>query len=107
MIHALKIKPEYFGAVTTGKKLFETRLNDRRFAVGDFLALNEHNGEAYTGRCCLVEIAYIQNEYVPDGYVTMSIKPCRIGTTEDRAVFAREDWYCVPVSSARPVGSNE
>ena len=41
MVHALKIYPEYYEAVKSGKKPFEVRKNDRDFKVGDILALNE------------------------------------------------------------------
>lgn len=39
MIHELKILPEYFEAVTSGRKQFEIRKNDRDFKVGDQLIL--------------------------------------------------------------------
>ena len=35
----LKILPEYFEAVKSGKKTFELRKNDRDFCVGDILIL--------------------------------------------------------------------
>ncbi|BDX40303.1 hypothetical protein K6D_03770 [Enterococcus faecium] len=41
MIHELKILPEYFEAVTSGRKQFETRRNDRNFKVGSQLILRE------------------------------------------------------------------
>ena len=77
MVHALKIFPEYFDGVRKGKKRFELRKNDRNFHVGDCLALNEWDGERYTGRSILVKIDYMMN--LDDvmtwqgGYVLMSI----------------------------------
>ena len=53
MIHALKIDPGYFEATQTGIKGFEVRKNDRPYNTGDFVALNEWNGEEYTGKCTL------------------------------------------------------
>ena len=78
MIHELKIAPNYFADVISGKKTFETRKNDRPFHIGDMLALNEFDGQYYTGNSCLVYVDYILNnkEYCKKDYVTMSIKPC-------------------------------
>lgn len=88
MIHQLKIDSKYFEDVVSGKKTFEVRNNDRNFYVGDFIALNEltphpcneEGGHFATGRCCLMEIAYIlrDNQFVKEGYVVLGIKPCRI-----------------------------
>lgn len=61
MIHALKTLPEYFEAVRKGDKTFELRENDRDFRVGDYLALNEWDGEKYTGRAQLVKVTYMLN----------------------------------------------
>ncbi|WP_331384989.1 DUF3850 domain-containing protein [Bacillus badius] len=41
MKHELKIYPQYFKAVVSGKKSFEIRKNDRDFKVGDTLLLHE------------------------------------------------------------------
>lgn len=68
MIHAKKVRPEYFEASLKGLKLFEIREekpNEPRYAVGDYLALNEWEpephalGDGYTGRCLLYEITYV------------------------------------------------
>lgn len=78
MIHELKIATEYFEAVISGEKTFEIRKHDRLFHKGDLLALNEYEGNLYSGRSCLVYIDYIltDSDYVMKDYVTMSIKPC-------------------------------
>lgn len=80
MIHELKIYPEFFEAVISGKKTFEVRTKDRPFDEGDLLALNEWDLEAYTGRSCLVYVDYILNDtrYVNANTVIMSIKPCSV-----------------------------
>lgn len=79
MIHALKTLPEYFEAVRQNEKTFELRKNDRDFKVGDYLALNEWDGEKYTGRSQLVKVRYIldPNEVMTcaGGYVIMGIAP--------------------------------
>ena len=41
-IHHLKIHPEPFAQVKSGAKPYEIRLNDRDFAVGDVLILDEY-----------------------------------------------------------------
>ena len=91
MIHALKILPEYFEAVASGKKLFEIREEDREvpFQVGDFLALNEYEKGAYTRRCCLVEVVYVLRDlpdYVPIGKCVMGVYPCKIGRLKSDAL---------------------
>ena len=80
MIHELKILPHFFKDVTTGKKTFEIRKNDRPFHEGDLLALNEFDGHAWTGNSCLVYIDYIMNdsEYCKKDMVVMAIKPCSV-----------------------------
>lgn len=95
MIHELKIRPEFFEACTSGKKTFEVRRNDRPFEIGDYLALNEWDGERHTGRCALFAITYILNDagYCKPGYVIMSIVPCAIARrdTDIIPVYGRED----------------
>ena len=91
MIHALKIQPQYFEAVRSEVKTFELRKNDRDFRTGDFLALNEWDGDHYTGRTELREVSYILNvgEVIQgaDDIVLMSIvkngssKYDNVGTT--------------------------
>ena len=51
-VHELKCWPAYFAAVRAGGKPFEIRRNDRDFAVGDLVILQEYDPEAdtYTGQ---------------------------------------------------------
>ncbi|MBS7132933.1 MAG: DUF3850 domain-containing protein [Clostridium sp.] len=75
--HALKILPEYFEDVVTGKKTFELRKNDRGFALGDILTLKEFSGDKYTGREVNKLVTYILagGKYgLEDGYVILGIK---------------------------------
>jgi hypothetical protein len=104
MIHELKIFPEYFNAVISGVKTFEIRKNDRPFKVGDLLALNEYDGQSYTGNSCLVYIDYIlaDADYVREGMVVMSIKPCFVARSEspyNPAKMGRD--YSVPLATTR------
>lgn len=76
MTHQLKIKSEYFKAVISSKKSFEIRRNDRNFQEGDILELREINDSgSYTGAVCYVNVTYVldSEEYLPKGYVAMSI----------------------------------
>lgn len=80
MIHELKILPHFFTDVIKGEKTFEIRKNDRPFHKGDLLALNEYDGQYYTGNSCLVYIDYIMNDpdYCKKDMVVMAIKPCSV-----------------------------
>jgi len=40
-VHDLKIYPEYWEDIATGKKTFEVRKNDRDYQVGDLLLLRK------------------------------------------------------------------
>ena len=72
MIHAKKIKPEYFEALRLGRKTYEIRHEDPDeppYAVGDYLALNEcESGQHcelphYTGRCLLYRITHVLRDF--------------------------------------------
>ena len=82
--HDLKIWPSYFEAVKSGVKTFEWRRNDRDFAVGDILRLQEFEpagsttfGGVYTGRELFAEITYKAEGVfgIPEGYCVLAIKP--------------------------------
>lgn len=81
MIHQLKEATIYFEDVTSGRKTFEVRKNDRNFKVGDFLGLNELNPEGIeTGRFALFRVTYILDnpKYCKEGYVILGIQPCTL-----------------------------
>lgn len=78
MFHFLKILPEYYRAVIERRKTFEVRKNDRPFAVGDIIVLQEYDPDyinKYTGRECRCVITYILNDpnYCKDGFVIIGI----------------------------------
>ena len=74
MIHELKILPEYFEEVTSGRKQFEIRENDRNFKIGDQLILREWSKNEYTGDSYKAEITYITDYAQRDGYVVLGIR---------------------------------
>lgn len=81
MEHRLKTLPEYFEAVAAGRKTFEVRRDDRRFAEGDTLLLEEWDGSKYTGRTVRVSVSYVlrHSVYCRGGYCIMGIRlrePC-------------------------------
>lgn len=61
--HTLKIQPEFFDAVSDGRKTFEVRRgNDRIYKVGDVVLLREFIQETgYTGHELTVEITYVMH----------------------------------------------
>lgn len=70
MKHELKVYPRFWRALSTGKKPFEVRRDDRGFRVGDTCELREFNPESgYTGAGPYIrEITYIlRNEDMPVG----------------------------------------
>lgn len=112
MIHELKITPQYFADVISGRKSFEVRKFDRPFHEGDLLALNEYDTKQrrYTGNSCLVYIDYIlcDSNYCRAGYVIMAIKPCAIRracTPFDRCQLTED--YRVPYATREPEQEDE
>ncbi len=84
--HELKCWPKYFEAILSNDKLFEVRLDDRDFQLGDILQLREWEPDArrYTGRQLSRRVTYIlratgklnsPSSALRLGYVVMSIEP--------------------------------
>ena len=98
MIHAVKCLPNFFEDVRSERKPFELRADDRPYEVGDYIALNEWNGE-YTGRCMLVQITYALRDpqYCKDGMVALGIDPCRIKSKKNWYTDTQECVFGVPV----------
>lgn len=76
--HALKTWPYYFDASWRGLKPWEVRRNDRGFAAGDFLVLEEYDDhkKEYLGRqigATIVEV-FENLPGVADGYVLLTVK---------------------------------
>ena len=76
-LHHLKTWPEYYRATVSAAKCFEFRRDDRGFAVGDTLSLDEWDPETqrYTGERYSVVVTYILRGALglPEGYCIMSI----------------------------------
>ena len=77
MEHELKIYPQYFEDVISGKKKFEIRKNDRKYRVGDILILKEWDNIKYSGREARAEVIYLIDDKfvgIQPGYVVMGIR---------------------------------
>jgi hypothetical protein len=76
--HQLKVWPRFWGALESGKKTFELRLNDRDFRVGDILHLEEWDPSCgHTGRTIEREVTcYLDGfPWLTEGYCCLGIKP--------------------------------
>lgn len=58
-IHELKILPQYYYDILENQKRFELRKDDRDYQVDDILALEEWDGEKFTGNFVQIRIRYI------------------------------------------------
>lgn len=76
MIHVLKILPDYYEDVESGLKTIVVVPKDRDFQVGDFIILQEWDGNDYTGRKYICRIADILDDarHCLDGYVVLYIE---------------------------------
>lgn len=74
-VHKVKILPEFIDEVTTGKKPFELRKNDRGYKKGDILELCEWDGKEFTGYKRRTLITYVLENYtgLEDGYCILGI----------------------------------
>lgn len=77
--HALKCWARYYQAIVRGEKKCEIRLDDRGFAVGDILRLEELSDTdgTLTGAMCYVRVTHIVDVFIGlrPGYVALSIEP--------------------------------
>ncbi len=95
--HRIKTHPAPFAAILDGTKRHEIRKDDRGYAVGDVLVLEEFEPDCfvdaieqhgYTGRSVRVRVTYKSDGGtwgLPDGLCVMSIEvevPARAALTE-------------------------
>lgn len=90
--HTLKTWPEHYQAVSSGRKTFEVRRDDRGFKQGDVLLLQEYDpdrddlpaGKRFTGRELTADVLYVLHGGrfgIEPGYVVMSIKVLQRGSS--------------------------
>lgn len=85
-LHIVKSWTMFFADIVAGTRTSDIRLNDRRYAVGDNMLLNEWDPvkNVYTGHKALVRITYMQqnksnpcailHDAIKDGYAVLSIR---------------------------------
>ena len=93
--HYLKVHPEPFHALVSGRKTAEVRVNDRDYKCGDTVTLREYVPEedSYTDNFVYTTITHIQEGYgLPVGIVVLSYAPVEANTVNRKP---NED-LCVP-----------
>ena len=74
-VHEVKILPEHYTDVAAGIKTFESRKDDRNYAVGDKLVLRECRNEKFTGRVIEAKITDVyRGEFCKEGYCLISFQ---------------------------------
>jgi hypothetical protein len=75
--HDLKVWPEFWDNLESGRKTFEIRIDDRGFGLGDTLLLREWRPveKAYTGREVRRTVTHLLRNWrgIQSGYVIMSL----------------------------------
>ena len=83
MIHEVKIAPEFYELKYAGRKLFELRLDDRNYAVDDYLLLREWRASktdplvSYPGRALVTRITSVLRDHpgLAPGYAILGETP--------------------------------
>ena len=78
MKHSINIMTEFMEAKLAGEKLFEIRVNDRNYQVGDTVEYLTKSGVAYRQR---YEITYITDFEQKDGWVVFGERALEMETT--------------------------
>ena len=75
--HDLKVWPEFWDNLESGRKTFEIRIDDRGFCLGDTLLLREWHPvtQVYTGREVRRTVTHLLRNWrgIQSGYVIMSL----------------------------------
>ena len=105
-VHDIKIAASYYDDVTSGRKRFELRKNDRGYKVGDSLKMREFKDGKHTGRTIDADIIYMLEEYagLEEGYCILGIDVKMSGgevsetdTTQEQQI---EDGYEPPCAES-------
>lgn len=82
--HDVKLVASWWNDITSGKKRFELRKNDRGYKVGDKLLMQEYAAGAFTGRTIMADITYMLEEYtgLTEGYAILGIELLKVSETD-------------------------
>ena len=82
--HEVKLAASWWNDITSGKKRFELRKNDRGYKVGDKLLMQEYAAGAFTGRTIVADITYMLEEYtgLTEGYAILGIELLKVSETD-------------------------
>jgi hypothetical protein len=97
MIIELNRNSKEFELIKEGAKTFE-RVCDypNRYKISDYIAFNELKDNVNTGRCCLVQITYI--EPADNDFIIIGFRPCFINPKDnDLNVPKQRFLYSAPV----------
>ena len=85
--HEVKLAASWWNDITSGKKRFELRKNDRGYKVGDKLLMQEYAAGAFTGRTILADITYMLEEYtgLTEGYAILGIELLKVSETDTKS----------------------
>lgn len=94
-VHSLKCWPEPFEAMLCGDKTAEFRYNDRDYAVGDRLRIQEWcpQSESYTGREIERVVSHVLSAGygIPEGYAMLSLAHARTIAEAEARIKQLED----------------
>jgi hypothetical protein len=92
-IHKLKVWPPYLNDLTSGRKTFEWRFNDRDYEIDDILIMMgwDPNEKLFIGEPWVCRITYLMKGPIfgiPNHFVIMSItKPILLEDTDDSEIL--------------------
>ena len=101
-VHFVKSWSMFYEDILSGQRTSDIRLNDRRYAVGDYMQLREYDPVkgSYTGREQTVLITYLQQnksnpcaisrEALKEGYVVLSIQVAEIEQPQVQVKLERD-----------------
>ena len=82
--HLLKILPGYYADITTGRKSFEVRENDKDFKLGDLLQFRHVSDEIiYPGVWIITYILRGGQHGIDPSYVVLGISPFIVSAVND------------------------